>query len=155
MATHSSVLAWRIPGTEEPLGLPSMGSHRVGHDWSDLAAVATSANTCGKGWWARKRILSLAVSGRSGGTWGSSIFVASWRIVFFFLGVAFGIFNCGTWDLVLWPGMEPGPPALGVLSLSHWTTRKDPGKGRILQPRMEYSLYFQFLTWWGRRRYGV
>ena len=40
MATHSSVLAWRIPGTGEPGGLPSMGSHRVGHDWSDLAAVA-------------------------------------------------------------------------------------------------------------------
>ena len=37
-ATHSSVLAWRIPGTGEPGGLPSMGSHRVGHDWSDLAA---------------------------------------------------------------------------------------------------------------------
>ena len=37
MATHSSVLAWRIPGTEEPGGLPSMGSHRVRHDWSDLA----------------------------------------------------------------------------------------------------------------------
>ena len=32
MANHSSVLAWRIPGTEEPGGLPSMGSHRVGHD---------------------------------------------------------------------------------------------------------------------------
>ena len=32
MATHSSVLAWRIPGMEEPVGLPSMGSHRVGHD---------------------------------------------------------------------------------------------------------------------------
>ena len=32
MATHSSVLAWRIPGTGEPAGLPSMGSHRVGHD---------------------------------------------------------------------------------------------------------------------------
>ena len=32
MATHSSVLAWRVPGTEEPNGLPSMGSHRVGHD---------------------------------------------------------------------------------------------------------------------------
>ena len=40
MATHSSVLAWRIPGTEEPSGLPSMGSHRVRHDWSDLAAAA-------------------------------------------------------------------------------------------------------------------
>ena len=40
MATHSSVLAWKIPGTGEPCGLPSMGSHRVGHDWSDLAAAA-------------------------------------------------------------------------------------------------------------------
>ena len=38
-STHSSVLAWRIPGTGEPGGLPSMGSHRVGHDWSDLAAA--------------------------------------------------------------------------------------------------------------------
>ena len=41
MATHSSVLAWRIPGTGETGGLPSMGSHRVGHDWSDLAAAAS------------------------------------------------------------------------------------------------------------------
>ena len=40
MAPHSSILAWRIPGTEEPVGLPSMGSHRVGHDWCDLAAAA-------------------------------------------------------------------------------------------------------------------
>ena len=40
MATHSSVLAWRIPGTGEPGGLLSMGPHRVGHDWSDLAAAA-------------------------------------------------------------------------------------------------------------------
>ena len=40
MATHSSVLAWRIPGMGKPGGLPSMGSHRVGHDWSDLAAAA-------------------------------------------------------------------------------------------------------------------
>ena len=40
MATHSIVLAWRIPGMGEPGGLPSMGSHRVGHDWSDLAAAA-------------------------------------------------------------------------------------------------------------------
>ena len=42
MATHSSVLAWRIPGTGEPGGLLSMGSHRVGHDCSDLAAVAAA-----------------------------------------------------------------------------------------------------------------
>ena len=43
MATHSSILAWRIPGTTEPGGLPSLGSHRVGHDWSDLAAAAAAA----------------------------------------------------------------------------------------------------------------
>ena len=42
MATHSSVLAWKIPGTGEPGGLPSMGSHRVGHDWGDLAAAAAA-----------------------------------------------------------------------------------------------------------------
>ena len=40
MATHSSVLAWRIPGTGEPGGLLPMGSHRMGHDWSNLAAAA-------------------------------------------------------------------------------------------------------------------
>ena len=39
IATHSSILAWRIPGMGEPGGLPSMGSHRIGCDWSDLAAV--------------------------------------------------------------------------------------------------------------------
>ena len=43
MSTRSSVLAWRILGTGEPGGLPSMGSHRVGHDWSDLAAAAAAA----------------------------------------------------------------------------------------------------------------
>ena len=42
MAAHSSVLAWRIPGTEEPGRRLSMGSHRVGHDWSDLAAAAAA-----------------------------------------------------------------------------------------------------------------
>ena len=47
MATHSSVLAWRILWTEEPGGLLSMGSHRVGHDWSDLVAAAAAVDaTC-------------------------------------------------------------------------------------------------------------
>ena len=45
MATHSTVLAGRIPGTGEPAGLLSMGSHRVGHDWTDLAAAAVAQ------WW--------------------------------------------------------------------------------------------------------
>ena len=46
MATHSSVLAWRIPGMAEPGGLLSMGSHRVEHDWRDLAAAAAET----RGW---------------------------------------------------------------------------------------------------------
>ena len=45
MATHSSILASRIPGTGEPGGLPSMGSHRVRHNWSNLAAAAAAAET--------------------------------------------------------------------------------------------------------------
>ena len=47
MATHSSVLGWRIPGTGEPVGLPSMGSHRVRHDCSDLAAAVSTVKTQG------------------------------------------------------------------------------------------------------------
>ena len=45
MAPHSSVLAWRIPGTGEPGELPSLGSHRVGHDWSNLAAAGSVHKT--------------------------------------------------------------------------------------------------------------
>ena len=44
--TRSSVLAWRVPGTVEPDGLPSVGSHRVGHDWSNLAAGSAAATSC-------------------------------------------------------------------------------------------------------------
>ena len=50
MAPHSSVLAWRIPGTGEPGGLPSMGSHRVRHNWSDLAAAAAETNDKEQKW---------------------------------------------------------------------------------------------------------
>ena len=47
MATHCSILAWRIPGTGEPGRLPSMGPHRIRHDWSDLAAAAAAVGR----WW--------------------------------------------------------------------------------------------------------
>ena len=50
MATHSSVLAWRIPGTGEPGGLLSMRSRRVGHDCRDLAAAAEEKRTRGRPW---------------------------------------------------------------------------------------------------------
>ena len=64
MATHSSILAGRIPGTVEPGGLLSMGSHRVGHDWGDLAAAAAAAhlsktanNKCYQGDWEKGNIM--------------------------------------------------------------------------------------------------
>ena len=67
MATHSSVLAWRIPGTGEPGGLPSMGSHRVRHDWSDLAAAAAEP------WWKATTInscfLAFSICLRIWGVW--------------------------------------------------------------------------------------
>ena len=78
MATHSSVLAWRIPGTGEPGGLPSIGLHRVGHDWSDLAAEAAAglqhtrppcpspppgvySHSCPLSWWDHPTISSSVV----------------------------------------------------------------------------------------------
>ena len=61
MITHSSILARRIPGTEEPGELPFTGSHRVGHDWNDLAAAAATLHRTGSDkrwpihgyWWAK------------------------------------------------------------------------------------------------------
>ena len=75
MATRSSVLAWRIPGMWEPGGLPSMGSHRAGHDWSDLAAAASvlawripGMGACGlppMGSQSRTRLMQLSSSSSS------------------------------------------------------------------------------------------
>ena len=48
MTTESSVLAWRIPGTGEPDGLPSVGLHRVGHDGNNLAAAAAATAAVAK-----------------------------------------------------------------------------------------------------------
>ena len=76
MATHSSVLAWRIPGTGEPGGLPFMGSHRVGHDWSDLAAVATAASSSNNSVWSRERTAVPIMVNRSQGK-GEAKFIAT------------------------------------------------------------------------------
>ena len=65
IATHSSALAWRIPGTGEPGGLPSMGLHRVGHDWSDLAAEDNGINKYEYIWWHIITRLTLVIILRS------------------------------------------------------------------------------------------
>ena len=72
MASHSGVLAWRIPGTGEPGGLPSMWSHRVGHDWSDLAAAVGALERLP--WW-----LSGQDSARSAGGAGDVVWSLGWE----------------------------------------------------------------------------
>ena len=73
MATHSSVLAWRIPGTAEPGGLPSMGLHRVRHDWSDLA-VAAATTKSGNWWWTgRPGVLRFMGTQRVGHDWATEL----------------------------------------------------------------------------------
>ena len=63
MATHSSVLVWRIPGMREPGGLQSMGSQRVGHDWSDLAAAAAVQKLlCGELNWMTSKCVTVFCS---------------------------------------------------------------------------------------------
>ena len=67
MVTHSTVLAWKIPGMGDTSGLPSTGSHRVGHDWNDLAAAAAAAAAAEavhryqKGWEQSGRITYVTV----------------------------------------------------------------------------------------------
>ena len=61
MATHSSVLAWRIPGTGEPAGLLSMGSHRVGHDWSNLVVAAAIELVGSMNHWLWQRLYAIII----------------------------------------------------------------------------------------------
>ena len=72
--------------------------------------------------------------------------------------VACGIFSCimrtlscGTWDLVPWPGMEPGALVLGAQSLSHWTTREVPPPPNINTAEFEKTCYRQMSHWHSRR----
>ena len=87
MPTHSSVLAWRIPGTEEPGGLPSMGFHRVRHDWSDLAAAAAwgfpGCSDCKESAWRAGDLGLIPGSGRSPGEEGMATHssILAWRIL--------------------------------------------------------------------------
>ena len=107
MATHSSVLAWRIPGMAEPGGLPSVGSHRVRHDWSDLAAAAGSAYQ-----WLLKLLIEMLMRnfGCNGSTW--------WTHWLIFMMCLNSIKSASTIYEVSWRGKKSlnliKPPALSV-----------------------------------------
>ena len=85
MATHSSVLAWRIPGTGEPGGLPSLGSHRVRHDWSDLAVAAAYTPVFLPGKFHRPeepgRLQSMR-SQRAGHNWATNTFTLHYTLAY-------------------------------------------------------------------------
>ena len=80
MATHSSVLAWRLPGTGEPGGLPSMGLHRVGQDWRDLAAAAGGASgkepacQCAFDFWVTHSQYSCLENPKDRGAWHATVY---------------------------------------------------------------------------------
>ena len=120
MATHSSVLAWRIPGKGEPGGLPSMGSHRVGHDWSDLAAAALQG----------QRILRKVMQYLS--RWGHchwfNLHLKETSPLRYCCNPqrAWFIWPCCTacGILVPQPGVEPQLSVVKVWSPNHWTTRE-------------------------------
>ena len=145
MAPHSSTLAWKIPWMEEPGGLQSMGSLRVGHNWATSLSLFTflhwrrkwqptpvflPGESQGRGAWLAaiygvaqsrtwlKRLSNLLF------IWLHWVLAAAHRI--FNLHVACGKLCCCMCDLAPWPGMEPGTPALGAGSLSHWITREVP-----------------------------
>ena len=106
MAACSSDLAWRIPGMGEPGRLSSMGSHRVGHDWSDLAAAAA---------WAFEMPSTSSYK---------ALCERSFKQMLIYLAVL--SLSCCLQALVPWPGIEPGLAALRARSLSQWTTREVP-----------------------------
>ena len=79
MATHSSILAWRIPGIEEPDGLPSMGLHRVRHDWSNLVVVGYIISCCliWRGWSSFLQIQTFGSLNSWLTCWGSEVLIST------------------------------------------------------------------------------
>ena len=111
MATHSSVLARRIPGSGEPGGLPSKGSHRVRHDWSNLAAAAAAYSW----WWTgRPGVLWFMGSQRVGHDWGTELEL-DWT------GLNWTWYTVGVAEMQPWFALPPCPqplPVCGAGSLS-------------------------------------
>ena len=153
MATHSSILAWRTPMERISWGLPSMRSQWVRHNWvtthsTHIWIVIIMFFSCSLA----KSLYSLVwlqmeqhkTKKLEANEWFSEehsipVNICDLKKKYIYLttlGLSYNTqdlwsllwhakpFNWDIWDLVPWPGMEPGPPALGLWSLGHWTTRE-------------------------------
>ena len=154
MVAHSSVLAWRIPGMEEPEGLPSLGSHRVGHDWSDLAAAAAVPLA---GFKARP----LAVRARSPNHWTTSEFLSvfenNWLVNFLnlFLFLANFLMNCFCFLFSIsvhaytlgcvwlfanpWTVAHQAPSSIVFSQQEYWNGLPFPPPGNLLDPGIKLA----------------
>ena len=132
MATHSSVLAWRIPGTGEPGGLSSTGWHRVGHAWSDLAAAALYPSSLLLAF-SLAGILVLMKTLTAGFVY---LFIYFWcepflksllNLLQYASALCFVFFwpRC-MWDFNSLTRGQTHTPCIGRQSLNHWTTREVP-----------------------------
>ena len=108
MAPHSSVLAWRIPGTRELGGLPSMGSHRVGHDWSDLATAAAAASLL-------KGLTKFFE------VWLLSVFECHFSVLFCLCMPGCCLFSRVWLCATLWTVPCQAPPSMGFSSQEYWS----------------------------------
>ena len=129
-ATHTSILAWRIPWTEEPGELQSMESQRVGHDWATftLTFFFLSLFLCGP---FLKSLLS---------------FYSVASVFWCFLGGGVCPKVCEI--LAPWSGIRPASLALGAWSLNHWTSREVPSFPFRIKTRGKYLKIFR--KWWQR-----
>ena len=118
MATHSSVFAWRIPGTREPGRLPSMGSHRVGHNWSDLAAAAASQSR----WLTLTQVSNIEKKLRTQNSIIGGIILPSLSQCPWLSG-----FN-STWDILMTESVPPTTYLTPAALSSRWTVLKPGGQ---------------------------
>ena len=119
MATHSSVLAWRIPGTAEPGGLLSLGFHKVGHDWSNLAA-ATAWKRIVRLEWCKQGVELIE---RDQGGIRLCFIIILWT-PFWSDGNLSKCFDCGVMGM---PGVHQGLPQTTILRLEGRATMQQGG----------------------------
>ena len=131
MATHSSNLAWRIPWTEDPGGLQSMGSQRVRHDWATSVSVYIVSKASGVYWDSPEyKFLFLEV-----------IFFFFQRVLFIYLATPHGL-----WDLNSPTKDWTNSPCIGRQSLIHWIS------GQVLEDKFWFPYWFMELGKTGQYR---